>query len=406
MAAVGGWFATRSSGQTASTQLVAAALGAIQQTVTATGTVAAASQANLNFAVSGRVAGIDVSVGQAVAPGQPLARLDPTALDAQVAQAEATLAAAQVRRSADQSAGASATQLNADDAAVTAAKSQLNSAQAARANATLTSTIAGTVAAVNLTIGQQVSAGGGGSGAAASAPATGGACPTGAGAGGTGAGGAGAAGGSVASTSSPSSSSSSSAHVVVIDTSAFIVNAAVDGTQIGQVKEGDQAVITPQGASTPVYGKVRTVGLVATQTSGVATFPVVIDVTGSPSGLYAGSTANLTIVVRQLNNVVTVPSAALRFSDSGDTVVVDKDGKQSTRAVAVGVSGGARTQIVNGLQPGEQVVVRTVRASRAPATGGGTRPGGFGGFGGGGGGFGGAGGGRAGGGAGARGAED
>ena len=39
----------------------------------------------------------------------------------------------------------------------------------------------------------------------------------------------------------------------------------------------------------------------------MATFPVTIAVTGSPSGLYAGSTATVSIIVQQINNVVEVP---------------------------------------------------------------------------------------------------
>ena len=46
----------------------------------------------------------------------------------------------------------------------------------------------------------------------------------------------------------------------------------------------------------------------------MATFPVVIDVTGDPSGLYAGSTADVTIIVKQLNNVVEVPTAAITYT--------------------------------------------------------------------------------------------
>ena len=79
-----------------------------------------------------------------------------------------------------------------------------------------------------------------------------------------------------------SSSTSSTGQVVVIGTDSYIVNTTVDDTDIGQVAEGDQATVTPTGATTVDYGTVASIGLIATETSDVATFPVVIDVTGRP----------------------------------------------------------------------------------------------------------------------------
>ena len=155
----------------------------------------------------------------------------------------------------DEAAAAATTTIDSDHASVTSAQSALSTAQTNLADAALTSTIAGTVASVSLTVGQQVSAG-----------------PNGAGGGGGGSG--------------------STGQIVVIGTDSYIVNTTVDDTVIGQVADGDQVTITPTGASAVVYGTVASIGLIATQTSNVATFPVVIDVTGNPGGLYAGSTAS------------------------------------------------------------------------------------------------------------------
>ena len=63
---------------------------------------------------------------------------------------------------------------------------------------------------------------------------------------------------------------------MVVSTDSYIVNATVDDTQVGQVKVGDQAVITPSGSTSTVYGTVSSVGLVASSRLGssVASFPV------------------------------------------------------------------------------------------------------------------------------------
>ncbi len=66
----------------------------------------------------------------------------------------------------------------------------------------------------------------------------------------------------------------------------FTVSATVDDTEIAQIKQGLQAVVTPNGATTPVYGTVTSVGLIATSTSGVTSYPVTIAVTGAQPTLH------------------------------------------------------------------------------------------------------------------------
>ncbi|WP_239375867.1 efflux RND transporter periplasmic adaptor subunit [Frankia sp. Cj5] len=360
-----------SSSATGSTpRQVAASLGTIRQAVSATGVIQAAHEADLTFGVSGRVTTVSVTVGQQVSAGQPLATVDSAALTASVAQAQASVSTNQSRLSADQTAGATAAQLNADNQAITAAQDGLAAAQRSLAQASLTSPIAGTVAAVNLVVGQQVSGGG---------TAT------------SGAGGGGSVSGAASSTST-SASSASSAQVVIVGSDGYKINTSVDDTQIGQIKTGNQSVITPNGATTTLFGTVSTVGLLPTQSSGVATYPVTIDVTGIPAGLHLGASAQVQIIVRQLTDVITVPTAALRYTGSQAQVYQLIGGRQAPRAVTVGVSSGGVTQITAGLAAGDMVVVPdTAPAGRVrggagtstAGTGGGFGSGGGGGFGGG-----------------------
>ncbi|WP_162233172.1 MULTISPECIES: efflux RND transporter periplasmic adaptor subunit [Protofrankia] len=375
--------AVSSSADGSGPRLVAAGPGTIRQTVSATGVIQAAHQANLAFGVSGRVTGVSVTVGQQVTAGQALATIDSAALAASVAQAEATVATSESKLSADRGAGASDAQVNADNQAVTAARNALAAAQQSLSQATLTSPIAGTVATVNLTVGQQVS----GSGTAAS--------------GGTG-GGSGGGGGSSTSSASTSAASASSAQVVVVGSDGYTIAANVDDTQIGEVKKGDQAVITPNGATTTLSGTVATVGLLPAQSSGatsgtasgVAMYPVTIDVTGTPAGLHLGASAQVQIIVQQLTGVLTVPTAALHYSGAQAQVYQLVEGRQVPRTVTVGASSGGVTQITEGLAAGDMVLLPET-ASAGRSGGGGEVPngrsGGFGGGAGGGPGFGGAG---------------
>jgi multidrug efflux pump subunit AcrA (membrane-fusion protein) len=72
------------AGLVVSYDTVAVTTGTIQQTVSASGTISPASQANLNFAVSGTVKTLWVKAGQTVTAGEVLATVDPTALQAQL----------------------------------------------------------------------------------------------------------------------------------------------------------------------------------------------------------------------------------------------------------------------------------------------------------------------------------
>jgi len=84
-------------------------------------------------------------------------------------------------------------------------------------------------------------------------------------------------------------SNSSGAQIVVITTNAWVVDASVSSADLAQVKKGLQAQITPTGARQPVFGTVSSVGVIASTSAGTASFPVTVDVTGTPTGLYAGA---------------------------------------------------------------------------------------------------------------------
>jgi hypothetical protein len=173
--------------------------------------------------------------------------------------------------------------------------------------------------------------------------------------------------------------------VVVISTTSYVVNGTVDDTEVGSVQAGDQAVIVPDGATTPVYGVVSSVGLIATTTSGVATYPVTIAVTGNPGGLYPGASATLTLIVKQLSNVTTVPTAALHYTSSGAEVYEIAGGREVAHPVTVGMTEAGETQILTGLTVGTEVAEPRLSTGGATRTStGGTGRGTRGGFGGGG----------------------
>jgi multidrug efflux pump subunit AcrA (membrane-fusion protein) len=386
----GAWAMTRPGKSTAAstTSLVTVSSTTLRQTVSSTGTIAPATESDLSFAVSGTVNGVKVAVGTKVAKGTVLATVGTTDLQAAVSSAQANLDAANAAVTA--ASGSSATQLAAAQAQATAAQSKLTTAQQSLAAARLTSPIAGTVAAVNIAAGDQVS-GSGSSGGSSSGAGSASGSGTGSSAGSN----SGTDSGSGSSGSGASSSGSSSAQIIVISTGSWVVNASVGSADLASIKKGLQAEITPTDATTRVFGIVSSVGIIASSSSGTATFPVLIAVTGSPTGLYAGGSATVAIIVKQLPNVLTVPTAAVHTANGKTVVYQRKNGSQVNTPVTVGAVFGPSTQIIAGLKSGDQVVVTSVTGGRGTRSGTGTqnRTGGTGGGGGGfgGGGFGGGG---------------
>ena len=333
---IGLWAASGSTPAAAATtsRLVAASVGNIRESVSTTGTIEPADQDSVDFGAAGRVTSVRVAAGATVHQGDVLGTIDSASLSASLAQAKASLASAQAKVSNDETSGITGTQLSADQSAQSAAQGQVDSAQSALDGATLRSPIDGLVAEVNVAVGDEVTGSGSGSGS------------------GNGNG----SNGNNGSNGSNGSSSSSSADFLVIGTSSWVVNASVDDTQVGLLKTGQQAQLTTDGGTT-LYGTISSVGLISTSTSGTASYPVVVKVTGSPTGLHSGATGTLTLIYHQLTNVLTVPTLAVHASGTSSVVYEMSGTKQVAHTVQTGLSSGGLTQIVSGLSEGDQVVV-------------------------------------------------
>lgn len=322
--------------------LVAATTGTITDAINAHGTIQPAQVADLSFAVSGRVSAVDVILGQSVTVGQVLATVAPTALQATKASDQAALAQAQAKVAQDQATKAPASQLTADQAAVVSAQAALTTATTSLAEAGLTSPITGTVSTLTLTVGQQVS--GTGTPGAASPGATLPPPPQ--------------------TTGTPPPPAD---QVTVVSADQFVVATTVDDTEVGKVKVGDHVMISQTTGSgsgktasgSGLRGMVAAVGMVPSTGTGVPTFPVTVDVTGTPSGVYAGSSARLSIVVSQITGAVEVPTPAITYRRGGPVVTVaEPGGGRRVRPVVVGATSGGMTQITRGLAAGQKVVER------------------------------------------------
>jgi len=145
----------------------------------------------------------------------------------------------------------------------------------------------------------------------------------------------------------------------VVATDSWKVDASVDDSQINLLKKGLQAQLTIDGITDTLFGTVSSVGLISTSTGDTASYPVEIDVTGSPEGVHDGSAATIEIIYQQLTDVLTVPSTAVH-QDNGKSVVYQSvDGAQRSTVVEVGDTLDNDTVITSGLAEGDEVLVTT-----------------------------------------------
>lgn len=157
------------------------------------------------------------------------------------------------------------------------------------------------------------------------------------------------------------------------------VIADVDEADIGQVEEGQHVQFNVDAYPNDVFeGNVTQMRLQATTESNVVTYEVVISAYNPDLKLKPGLTANVTIYTLQRNNVLCIPTKALRFvpeeeilapmgysvedagkeAPSGKRIVWQVKGKQLVpKEVTVGISSGNQTEITAGLSDGEEIVV-------------------------------------------------
>jgi len=322
--------------------------GAVVATVSASGSVQSGNTASADFATAGTISSISVKVGDTVTKGQVLATVDPTSANAQLTTANANLNAAKASLTRANSSGDDATIAQAQ-AQVTTAQAAVNDASRAVTGTTLTAPMAGTVTAINGSVG---AASGGGSG--------------------------GGSGSGSASSSSSSSGFIQLADLTVMQVSANFAEADATRLKVGQTTTVSWAALTGATAT----GKVATIAPTATTSNNVNSYAVILSLDSVPTGVRIGQTVTAKVTVDQASNVLRLPNAAVRSVGNRHQVTVETaTNATEVRFVEVGVEGDTFTEITSGVAEGDQVVIVTTTTGTTTGTGG---LGGFGGFGGGG----------------------
>jgi macrolide-specific efflux system membrane fusion protein len=359
---VGAYLMFSGDGDGAGAQVVTATVahGNVRSTVSASGTVGSPRTVGANFVTGGTVADLDVEVGEHVSSGQVLAQVDDSSFrvalqsayagvesaEAGLVSAQASLVSAQASLAELKEGDPTEAQLAQAEAAVTSARAQIAQAEAsiasARAQVTqaqealdgteLTAPISGTVLSITGDVGSTASSGGASSAAASSADS--------------------------------SSSSDVSGFIVVSDLDHLQVQAYFSETDTAHLKVGQRARVTLNALpGKTVRGKVVAIDATSTTVNQVVDYGVTVKLHKQPKGIRVGQTAVVVVITGVAKDVLYVPSSAVTTVGRQDTVMVLRDGEQTSTVVETGLEGDEYTEILSGLSEGDEVVISTTTGS-------------------------------------------
>jgi HlyD family secretion protein len=260
--------------------------GSITQTVSATGTLSAVTTVKVGSVVSGIVASLHADFNKEVKKGDLLAELDPVPFQARVEQGAATLRKAEVdlrnseiglRRQTTLKDEGLAPQADFDQAqadydsaraTVAQARATLEQAQTDLKNSRIVAPIDGVVVDRQYDVGQSVAA----------------------------------------------SFQAPTLFTIAQDLTKMQVSADVSESDIGQCKVGQPVRFTVDAYPEQTFrGKISQIRLNATVNQNVVTYPVIVEVPNPDLALRPNMTANVTIDVATVQDVLRVPNAALRW---------------------------------------------------------------------------------------------
>ncbi|MEO0461656.1 MAG: efflux RND transporter periplasmic adaptor subunit [Pseudomonadota bacterium] len=169
---------------------------------------------------------------------------------------------------------------------------------------------------------------------------------------------------------------------IAADTSRMQVEAAVDEADIGQVEEGQDVRFTVDSYPDDIFvARVQQIRQSATSGSATVSYLVILDVDNSDGKLLTGMTANVDIITGRKKDVLRVPVAAIRFlpregdrpeaeaeeQELGSDVskkptiwVPDEDPYFPARkTISTGLAGEDYTEVTQGLEEGQTILVRS-----------------------------------------------
>jgi len=157
--------------------------------------------------------------------------------------------------------------------------------------------------------------------------------------------------------------SSATLVMTIGDTSQVYVKGKVDESDIGHVYLGQPARIKVESFKDKTFkGVVTKISPMGVEKDNVTTFEVRVSIDNPGGELKAEMTANAEIILDEHKNVLQIPEGAIIYDKDrkASVEVPDPHGKDGQRKVAIniGISNGAKTEVLRGLNQGDEVILQ------------------------------------------------
>ena len=147
------------------------------------------------------------------------------------------------------------------------------------------------------------------------------------------------------------------------DTSQLYVKGKVDEADIGKVYEGQPSRITVESHKDKAFsGVVDKISPLGAEKDNVTTFEVRVTITENADVLRANMTANAEIILEEKKGLLLIPESAVIYDKERNSSVEIPDAASETGKrkvpVKLGLSNGVKTEVLEGLEEGQQIVLQ------------------------------------------------
>lgn len=154
--------------------------------------------------------------------------------------------------------------------------------------------------------------------------------------------------------------------MILVDEGAYHIEVNVDEIDIEQISIGQEVEITLDALPEQiVQGEVADIAPTSSEAgTGVVTYLVTINIQDADIRLRPGMSANASIIVQEVDDVLIVPNWAIRLDrDTGEAFVnrLEADGTVTEVVVETGLRNEQYSQVLSGLEIGDTVVVTDQR---------------------------------------------
>lgn len=182
--------------------------------------------------------------------------------------------------------------------------------------------------------------------------------------------------GSVSTVNFGAGDTASGTAVSIVNLSNLQVKVTIAEVDMAKVKVGETAEMTLDALPGKTYtATVTAIGPVGTVTSGVVNYPVTVSITKADADIRPGMTATLAVEVDHRENVLLIPTRAVRSQNNQKIVTVVSQGKSVQKTIETGLSGDTMIEVTHGLNEGDAVAVNQTQTTTSNRSGGVALPG-------------------------------